>query len=180
MTSVVDTLMKRNDTFATTAFPVDLKLLPRLRTTIVGCVDPRVDPAAIFGLALGEAAVIRNVGGRVYPSTLQTMAMLGAVAKAKGGAIDGDWNLVVLHHTDCGINCLVDAPEALARHFGIGTDDIAAKAVTDPYRSVAVDIAALKANPNIHPALIISGVVYDVATGRATVVVPPSPKGPGA
>jgi len=41
---------------------------------IIGCVDARVDSVDIFGLALGEAAVIRNVGGRITPATFQTMA----------------------------------------------------------------------------------------------------------
>ncbi|WP_425343349.1 carbonic anhydrase [Pseudofrankia saprophytica] len=34
---------------------------------VVGCVDPRVDPTHVLGLEQGEAAVIRNVGGRITP-----------------------------------------------------------------------------------------------------------------
>jgi carbonic anhydrase len=34
---------------------------------VVGCVDPRVDPAHVLGLSNGEAAIIRNVGGRITP-----------------------------------------------------------------------------------------------------------------
>jgi carbonic anhydrase len=40
-----------------------------------------------LAIAPGEAAVIRNVGGRITPATLQTMAMLRTVAKASGGEI---------------------------------------------------------------------------------------------
>jgi len=47
---------------------------------VVGCVDPRVDPTHLLGLEQGEAAVIRNVGGRITPATLRTMAMLGKSA----------------------------------------------------------------------------------------------------
>jgi carbonic anhydrase len=96
--------------------------MPSLKTMIIGCVDPRVDPFDIFGLAPGEAPVIRNVGGRITPATLQTMAMLRIVAKASGGEIGPGWNLIVLHHTDCGINCLVSLPgaalEVLRRRLG--------------------------------------------------------------
>jgi hypothetical protein len=67
-----------------------LKIIPSLKTMIIGCVDPRVDPVEIFGLEPGEAAVIRNVGGRITPSTLQTMAMLRVVAKESGGEIGPD------------------------------------------------------------------------------------------
>ena len=104
--SVIETLTERNEAFAASRFSRDLKIMPSMKTMIIGCVDPRVDPADIFGLAPGEAAVIRNVGGRITPATLQIMAMLRVVAKANGGEIGSGWNLVVLHHTDCGITCL--------------------------------------------------------------------------
>src|SRR5438876_7802575 len=111
--SVVDTFIERNREFVHTRFSPDLKIIPSLRTIIIGCVDPRVDPAEILALAPGEAAIIRNVGGRVYPSTLQTMDMLSEVSKASGGFLGAGWNLVLLHHTDCGINRLGHAEEML-------------------------------------------------------------------
>src|SRR3954451_19871872 len=57
--TVIDTFSQRNTTHAATRF-VPLPLRATLNTTIVTCVDPRVDPAHILGLELGEAAVIRN------------------------------------------------------------------------------------------------------------------------
>lgn len=171
--SVIETLTRQNEIFARDRFPKEIKIIPSLKTMIVGCVDPRVDPADIFGLKLGDAAVIRNVGGRIYPSTLQTMGLLRAVAKANGGELGTGWNLIVLHHTDCGINCVAHAPE-LAKHFGIEPAALEALAVTDPYKSVAVDVAALKANPNLPGGFLVTGMVYDVATGKIEIVVPPA------
>ena len=75
------------------------------------------------------------------------MGMLRVVAKASGGEFGTGWNLIVLHHTDCGINCVAHSPE-LAKHFNVAQADLDGLVVTDPYRSVAVDVAALKANPN--------------------------------
>ncbi len=116
---------------------------------------------------------IRNVGGRIFPSTLQTMAMLRAVAKANGGDLGTGWNFIVLHHTDCGINCVAHSPE-LAKHFNVEPAGLEAMAVTDPYKSVAVDVAALKANPNLPSGILVTGIVYDVATGKIEIVVPPA------
>ena len=82
--NVIKTLTQRNEAFASSRFSADLKIMPSMKTMIISCVDPRVDPVDIFGLAPGEAVVIRNVGGRITPATLQTMAMLGTVAKASG------------------------------------------------------------------------------------------------
>ncbi len=172
--SVIETLTERNEVFAASRFSRDLKIMPSMKTMIIGCVDPRVDPADIFGLAPGEAAVIRNVGGRITPATLQIMAMLRVVAKANGGEIGPGWNLIVLHHTDCGITCLTHSPELLAKHFGLAPSDLDKLAIADPYKAVAVDVAALKSNPLLPGGFLVSGLVYDVGTGRIELVVPPA------
>jgi carbonic anhydrase len=124
--TVIDTLTQRNEAFADSRFSADLKIMPSMKTMIIGCVDPRVDPADIFGLVPGEAAVIRNVGGRITPATLQIMAMLRIVAQANGGEIGQGWNFIVLHHTDCGITCLAHSPELLAKHFGVAPGQVQA------------------------------------------------------
>jgi carbonic anhydrase len=172
--SIIETLTQRNEAFASSRFSADLKIMPSMKTMIIGCVDPRVDPVDIFGLAPGEAAVIRNVGGRITPATLQTMAMLRIVAKASGGDIGPGWNLIVLHHNDCGITCLAHSPELLAKYSGVAPADLDALAIADPHKAVAVDVAALKANPLLPGGFLVTGLVYDVTTGRIEIVVPTS------
>jgi carbonic anhydrase len=141
-----DTLLERNQDFAAHHFLKDLSMMPRLRTMIIGCVDPRVDPAHVLGLGLGEAIVIRNVGGRITPATLETMGMLGEIAQGEGGSPTG-FHLVVLHHTHCGITRLDQDPDLLASYFGISKEGLLAKAVTDPHAAVAVDVATRKRDP---------------------------------
>ncbi len=170
-----DTLIERNQDFASHQFPKELPPLPTLRAMIIGCVDPRVDPALLLGLGLGEAVVIRNVGGRITPATLQTMGMLGRIAQAGGGIPAGEFHLIVLQHTQCGITRLEGNPEMLASYFGIGQEGLKAKAVTDPHAAVAVDVAALKAISALPGNWLVSGLVYDVTTGLVEVVVPPAP-----
>jgi len=168
----VDTLLERNTAFAAERFEV-LPPIPESRTLIITCADIRVDPAHILGLELGQAGVIRNVGGRVTPATVQMLAMLAAVAATEGAA--GDWELVLLQHTDCGMTRLAAYPDLLADYFGIETDVLAGKCVPDPRRAVEVDIAELAANPAFPSNLTISGLVYDVVTGGITTVVPARP-----
>lgn len=171
--TVIDTLTQRNHTFASEHFSKDLKIIPSLKTMVIGCVDPRVDPADILGLSLGEAAVLRNVGGRVTPATIASLDMLSLVAKAGGGQFGPGWNLIVLHHTDCGITRLGHSPALLADYFGVAENALEACAINDPYASVAVDVAAIKAAPSLSDAFVVSGLVYDVATGRIDTVVAP-------
>jgi carbonic anhydrase len=173
--TTIDTLLDRNRRFAASDLPSDLRLFPKLNTIVIGCADPRVDPASVLGLELGDALVIRNLGGRFTPDTLQTMAALRTIAQTEGLTPGPDWNIVVLHHTDCGITRLGDQAGLLAAVFGIDPADLDGKAVNDPTAAVAADVATIKANPFLPAAFLVSGLVYDVTTGLIDVVVPPAP-----
>ncbi|BBP98921.1 carbonic anhydrase [Burkholderia sp. SFA1] len=167
-------MLDRNADFANNAFAPELKMMPSTGTVVVGCVDPRVDPANVLGLKQGEAAVIRNVGGRINKPLLETLAVLSVVAKAAGRP-DGARNLVLLQHTDCGIiGCHRHAPALLAKHLGVEADALDELAITEPYEAVALDVAALRANKDLPDNLIVSGLVYDVKTGLVETVVPPA------
>jgi carbonic anhydrase len=171
-------LVARNAEFAASSYRADLTINPSGNMMVVGCVDPRVDPGHVLGLDNGEAAIIRNVGGRITPATLRTMAMLGKVGAANASTHrPGDWNLVILHHTDCGMTDLASFPDLLADYFEIPVTDLETKAVSDPVRSVGVDVDIIL--HAIHaPAYFVSGLVYDVDTGHIEVVVPPTPLSP--
>jgi carbonic anhydrase len=170
----LDTLFERNQDFAHNGFNADLKMMPSAKTLIIGCVDPRVDPMDIFKLQPGEAAILRNVGGRVTPDTLETLAILREVTHGAGGKIGPGSNLIVLHHTDCGIkHCYHRAPGMLAEHVGVAEEELDTLEITDPYKAVAIDVAALAASPQVPAGYTISGLVYDVATGKVEMVVPP-------
>lgn len=172
----LETITQRNDAFAASGFSGNLKIIPTTKTIIVGCLDPRVDPMDVLGLQPGEAAIYRNIGGRINPALLETMVLLPIVTKAAAGQEMGPgWNLVVLHHTDCGIKgCYKHAPDLLAHHMHVTRDELDGLEIMDPYKAVALDVAALKANPDLSGGFMVSGVVYDVATGRIDIVVPPS------
>jgi carbonic anhydrase len=170
----IETLTERNAQFAAHRFRVGLEMMPSLKTMIIGCADPRVDPANVLGLEPGDAVVIRNIAGRITPATLQAMLMLRLVAAADPGGPPGPgWNLIVLHHTDCGINRLTGFPDLLAEHFGVDKAELDSQHVTDPRASVAADVAALKANPFLPAELVVSGLVYDVETGLIEQIVGP-------
>jgi carbonic anhydrase len=172
-------LAQRNAEFAANGFRADLTINPSENMMVVGCVDPRVDPAHVLGLDNGEAAIIRNVGGRITPATLRTMGMLGKVGAANASTHrPGDWNLVILHHTDCGMTDLAPFPELLAEYFEIPVRELEAKSVSDPVGSVRVDVDVIL--HSIHAtAFLVSGLVYDVDTGLVETVVPPTPLSSG-
>ncbi|MGB8800556.1 MAG: carbonic anhydrase [Candidatus Acidiferrales bacterium] len=179
----LDQLLQRNKEFAVqqsaagTLMPWLPSAMPKVKAVIIGCADMRVDPAHLFGTRPGEAVVLGNIGGRFTPALLEELALLGRIGQVAGEAPGGggEFHLIVLQHTDCGITRLAGDPAMLAHYFQIREGEVKAKAVTDPRAAVALDVAALRAIPALPGAWLISGLVYDVATGLVQIVVPPAP-----
>lgn len=178
----IDTLLQRNHEFATHRFVAGLPMRPSLHTLILSCADPRVDPVHIFGLEPGEAVVLRNVGGRVTPGTLQLLQLLlqvptgsGAPSAPADDSASAPFHLIVLHHTDCGITRLASHTALMADYFDVAPAELPAKAIADPRAAVASDIAMLRAIPSVPSTILVSGLVYDTETGLVEVVVPLAP-----
>ena len=171
------TLLDRNRSFAEQFDGGDLKIRPRLSTILLTCVDFRVDPAHLFRLGLGDALVIRNGGGRITPGVMVDLAVLGVLAANLPGNGTVQVELVVIHHTDCGMGRLANPPiqQQVAKRLGLRDDEVAAMAVTDPTATVRADIERLRQTPGTPDALIVTGLVYDVANGTIDQVVPPAP-----
>ena len=174
-----DLLLHRNHMFVADSFVGGLPIRPRLNTLILSCADSRVDPAHVFGLEPGEAVVLRNVGGRVTPGIVQQLRMLLQVPTATPPPTDAaappPFQIIILHHTDCGITRLAQNPPLMADFFSVPLADLPAKAIDNPHAAVAVDVAALHTGPGLPAAIQVSGVVYHTETGLVEVVVPPAP-----
>ena len=178
----LDVMLKRNQEYAAQpsepgARAVLPQSLPYVKAVIIGCADMRVDPAHVLGIKPGEAVVMRNIGGRITPGLLEQLGMLGRIGEVAGAIAGGggEFHLIVLHHTDCGITRLAKDTSMLAHYFQIQEREVEAKSILDPRVSVAIDVAALRAIPALPSEWLISGLVYDVATGLVEVVVPAAP-----
>ena len=132
-------LMDRNRSFAEQFEAGDLTIRPNLSTIILTCVDARVDPAHFFELGLGDAVVVRNTGGRINPAVMRDLGILSVLAANMPGAGAMQPELVVIHHTDCGMSRLANPAiqEQVATRLGLSTDEVAAMAITDPARALA-------------------------------------------
>jgi carbonic anhydrase len=151
--------------------------LPRLKAIIIGCADMRVHPSHVLGIKPGEAVVMRNIGGRITPGLLQQLGMLGRIGQVAGEVPGGggEFHLIVLQHTDCGITRLTGDPALLTQYFQIQEGELKNKSVSDPRAAVTVDVAALRNVSALPNEWLLSGLVYDVATGVAEIVIPPAP-----
>jgi carbonic anhydrase len=179
----LDSILDRNRDFAArqsasrTLMPSLPRSLPNMKAIVIGCADMRVRPSHVLGIKPGEAVVIRNIGGRITPGLSEQLGLLGRIGQVAGEnpGGGGEFHLIVLHHTDCGMTRLAGDPALLAHYFEVAEGKLKTKAVSGPRSAVAVDVAALRAIPALPGEWLISGLVYDVATGLVEVVVPPAP-----
>ena len=159
------TLIDRNLEFTSSFDQGDLAILPRLSTLVLTCLDARVDPAHFLGLELGDAVVMRNIGGRVTDEIIQHIAILRALAGLVGG---GALELAIVHHTDCGASRFAnpEVRQRLGQAARTGEAAIERLAITDPQNSVAEDLDRLRGAPILPDDLVVAGYVYDVTDGH--------------
>lgn len=168
-------LLDRNQQFAS-AYDSTTLGIPVEPLVIVTCLDHRVDPAIVLGLQLGDAPVIRNVGGRVTQAVIDDIAFFAFLAEqlfGNQGAADSLFEVAVIHHTQCGTGFLADAGfrHQAAEATGLTEDALEASAVTDPVRTVDEDVTRLLTSPSLPRKVSVSGHVYDIATGLLTTIV---------
>jgi carbonic anhydrase len=171
-----DGLLRNNADFARTSAKdrvPEIPFIPNKQVYILTCIDPRVDPAQVFGLELGDAIVARTVGGRVTPAVIQDLAWISYLHEKK--TPDADWfEFAVMHHTDCGSGFFAD--ESLRHDFaarGFDDTELARLAVLDPAVTVPEDVEKILNAPQVSPKVTVSGYSYDVKTGLVATVVPP-------
>ncbi|HEV8461543.1 MAG TPA: carbonic anhydrase [Gaiellaceae bacterium] len=165
--------LERNRLFAEADGHVGVGIFPELRLLVVACLDPRVDPAHVLGLNLGDAMVIRNAGGRVTPEVIANIAFVSQLAErvVQEGPL---FEVAVMHHTQCGAASLAndDFRETYATRIGVEQEELVRYAVVDPAVSVACDVGLLRASQAISPRITVSGHVYDVSSGLVETVIP--------
>jgi carbonic anhydrase len=173
MSSNVGTALVRNRAFAAEGGHRDAVVFPRLGLFVVTCMDPRVDPAHFLGLFLGDALVVRNVGGRVTPEVIDDVAFVGQIAE--NVLPDGPlFEVAVIHHTQCATGALADATFRRRYAERIGADETSLRehAILDPSATVRQDVARIRSARAIPERVAVSGHVYDVVTGLVETVVP--------
>jgi carbonic anhydrase len=155
--SVTDEYLENNRRYAST-FTGPLPLPPSRHVAVVACMDARLDVYRILGLADGESHVIRNAGGVVTDDEIRSLAISQRLL--------GTTEIILIHHTDCGMLTFTDDGFKAAIQDEVGIKpEWAAEAFTDLDRDVRQSIARIKASPFIPHTNAVRGFVFDVATG---------------
>ncbi len=156
--SVTNQLLEANSDYAASFNQGDLPMPPGKHVAVVACMDARLDVYAILGLGLGEAHVIRNAGGVVSDDAIRSLVISQRLLGTK--------EIVLIHHTDCGMLTFRDddVKEQIAAEVGT-RPPFALEAFGDVEADVRQSIARLHASPYLIEKGRIRGFVYDVTTG---------------
>jgi carbonic anhydrase len=158
--SVIPEFLAANEQYAATFDQGQLPMPPGRKVAVLTCMDARLDPAKALGLAEGDAHVIRNAGGRASDDAVRSLIISEQLL--------GTREIVVIHHTDCGMLTFTNAElrNQLAAEFGADASAIDFLPFGDVEQSVRDDIATIRRAPLIPGDITVTGFIYDVTTGK--------------
>ena len=156
--SVIDELVANAAGYARDFQKGDLALPPAKGVVVLACMDARLNPYGLLGLSEGDAHVIRNAGGVVTDDEIRSIAISQRLL--------GTREIMLIHHTDCGMLTFTDDEfrRAVQEDTGI-KPEWAAEAFPDLDEDVRQSIARIKASPFIPHTDQVRGFVYDVHDG---------------
>ncbi len=157
--SAIDTYLENNAKYSAGFSKADLPIPPAGQIAVVACMDARLETGALLGIAEGDAHIIRNAGGVVTDDVIRSLVISQRLL--------GTREIMLIHHTDCGMLTFTDAElkEAIHKETGI-RPSFAVETFSDLEEDVRQSIARIEASPFVVHKDAIRGFVYEVETGR--------------
>ena len=118
------------------------------KLTILTCMDSRLDPIKIFGIAEREPHIIRNAGGRATDDALNSIIVSQKILGTK--------EFWVIHHTECLMDKMTDD---LMSEL---PDSVRKSAFLDLEQSVIDDIELIKNHELLPDDIQVRGFIYDL------------------
>ncbi len=156
--TVTDELLEAAKSYAAGFDQGGLPMPPGRKVAIVACMDARLNPYGLLGLKEGDAHVIRNAGGVITDDEIRSLAISQRLL--------GTEEIVLIHHTDCGMLTFTDDgfKQSILDETGI-KPEWAAEAFADVDADVRQSLNRVKASPFIPKKESVRGFVYEVETG---------------
>ena len=128
---------------------------------VLTCMDSRIEPLAMLGLAPGDAKILRNAGARVTDDVLRTLVLASFLL--------GVDRAMVVAHTKCRMASGEEdaVHDAVAEAGGPDTRSLAFLVSSDQEETLRDDVQRVRSWPYL-TNLQVGGFIYDVDTGRLT------------
>lgn len=132
---------------------------PARKVVILACMDARLDPARVLGLNEGDAHVIRNAGGAASDDAIRSISISQHLL--------GTEEVIVIHHTDCGMQKISDEAfaERIREHTGCAPP-WRARAFDDLEENLRRQVRAIKDSPFVPEVESVRGFIFEVESGR--------------
>ena len=157
--SATDDLLRNAERYAEGFDGGDLAAAPAKKVAVLACMDARLIPTRVLGLEEGDAHVIRNAGGVVTDDAIRSLAISQHLL--------GTEEIVLLHHTRCGMTGFTDDEFRERMREATGEEPgWDANAFSDLDDDVRESIRRLRETPFVAKKDAIRGFVYDVETGK--------------
>jgi carbonic anhydrase len=157
--TTIDQLVSNNQAYADGYQPQHLDVRPSRRLAIVTCMDSRLDVFAALGLGDGEAHILRNAGGVITDDVIRSLA----ISQRKLGTRE----VMLIHHTDCGMQKLTDDSFRAELQAATGVAPaFAIESFVDAEADVRQSILRVRRSDFIPNRDVVRGFVYDVDTHR--------------
>jgi carbonic anhydrase len=167
-TSVTDEFLSNNAAYAS-SFEGPLPLPPSKHVAVVACMDARLDVYRMLGISEGEAHVFRNAGGVITDDGIRSLAISQRLLGTK--------EIIVIHHTDCGMLTFTDDEfkRAIQDDTGI-KPSWAPESFGDLEEEVRQSMRRIEASPFVTKHESVRGFIFDVATGKLNEVTLTAPQ----
>ena len=168
--SELDRLIEANRAYRDSGGQDNLRSSRPARSLVVlTCMDVRLDLYPALGLAVGDAHLVRNAGGRASTDALRSLVLSTYLV--------GTQEVGVIHHTHCALQGLTDEEASLRT----GVSGLAFLGFSDVDQSVRADVETIRSCGWLPARVVVWGAVYEVESGELRVVVPSVPVfAPGA
>jgi carbonic anhydrase len=127
---------------------------------VVTCMDSRIDPLSVLGMAPGDVKILRNAGARVTEDVLRTLVLAAYLL--------GVNRVLVMPHTDCKMASSTesDIHSHIFNEFGVDTRSLEIRTVTDQVAALATDVIRVRTYPLLPKEVVVGGALFNVKTGR--------------
>ncbi len=155
----IDELLANNGAFAGSLPAEHLDVRPRRRLAIVTCMDSRLDVFTALGLKDGEAHILRNAGGVITDDMIRSLA----VSQRRLGTRE----VMLIHHTDCGMLSLTDDGFRAELQEATGVAPaFAIESFSDVDADVRQSVLRVRRSSFVPHRDLVRGFVYDVDSHR--------------
>jgi carbonic anhydrase len=154
-----DDVLTANEAYAERFEHRDLEARAAKGLGVLTCIDSRIDPLAMLGLAPGDAKILRNAGARVTDDVLRTLVL--------GSYLLGVERVMVVAHTKCRMadTTQEDVHVAIEAAGGPDTRSITFLTTGDQEAALETDVQRVRSWPYLGD-IAIGGFIYDLDTGR--------------